>query len=42
VGSLSHRERGGVRGYDFDGCDPPHPSPLPNGERERTEIMARS
>jgi hypothetical protein len=41
VCSLSHRERGGVRGYGLSiGLEPPHPNPLPNGERERTEIAA--
>jgi hypothetical protein len=42
VCSLSHRERGGVRGYGLSrGIEPPHPNPLPAGERERTEIAAR-
>jgi hypothetical protein len=37
VGSLSHWERGGVRGYGLSiGFEPPHPNPLPYGERERT------
>jgi hypothetical protein len=32
------RERGGVRGYSLSiGFEPPHPHPLPNGERERAE-----
>jgi hypothetical protein len=41
VCSLSHKERGGVRGYGLSiGIEPPHPNPLPDGERERTEIAA--
>src|SRR5688572_3951964 len=33
---------GGVRGARFlDRFEPPHPNPLPNGERERTEFAAR-
>lgn len=39
---LSHRDSGGLRGYDLDGFEPPHPNPLPDGEREPTEIAARS
>ena len=40
--SLSLRERGGVRGYGLSiGFDPPHPNPLPAGERERTALAAR-
>jgi hypothetical protein len=40
--SLSHRERVGVRGYGLSmGSEPPHPNPLPNGERERAQIGAR-
>src|SRR2546421_6894349 len=36
---LSRRERGGVRGYDLSiEPYPPHPDPLPCGERERTEL----
>jgi hypothetical protein len=39
--SLSHRERGGVRGFALSmGFEPPHPNPLPKGERERTEFAA--
>jgi hypothetical protein len=41
--SLSHRERGGVRGFALTmGFEPPHPNPLPKGERERTESTACS
>jgi hypothetical protein len=41
VCSLSHWERGGVRGYGLSiGIEPPHPLLLPAGERERTEIAA--
>jgi len=41
VCSLSHGERGGVRGYGLSRAqEPPHPSPLPYGERERTELAA--
>jgi hypothetical protein len=37
VGSLSHRERDGVRGYSLSMAG----NPLsPNGERERTEFAA--
>src|SRR5262249_46161401 len=43
VCSLSQRERGGVRGCDLSrGFEPPHPNPLPFGERERTEFAACS
>jgi hypothetical protein len=39
--SLSHRERGGVRGFALSmGLGPPHPNPLPKGEREQTESAA--
>lgn len=42
-GSLSHREREGVRGYGLSiALKPPHPNPLPAGEREHTEIAAPS
>jgi hypothetical protein len=41
VGSLSHRERGGVRGVGPSiGLEPPHPNPLPKWERELTELAA--
>jgi hypothetical protein len=41
VRSLSHRERGGVRGFGLSmGFEPPHPTPLPNGERESTKVAA--
>src|SRR5260370_18110286 len=41
--SLSHRERGGVRGYGLSmGFGPPHPNPLPAGEREHTEHAERA
>jgi hypothetical protein len=34
-------ERGGVRGSGLSiGFEPPDPHPLPNGEREQTEIAA--
>ena len=40
--SLSHRERGGVRGCVLlMGFEPPHPNPLPKGERERTELVVQ-
>jgi len=43
VGSLSHWERGGVRGYALSmGFEPPHPNPLPSGERELTQVAASS
>src|SRR6185369_7445032 len=43
VCSLSHRERAGVRGQGLSiGFEPPHPNPLPDGERERTESAATS
>jgi hypothetical protein len=37
---LSHRERSAskasrVRGCKFERLEPPHPNPLPTGERER-------
>ena len=38
-GSLSHWERDGVRGFGakkLSAAGPPHPDPLPNGEREKT------
>jgi hypothetical protein len=35
AGSLSRRERVGVRGYKLSiGPEPPHPNPLPFGETE--------
>src|SRR5262249_61307691 len=41
--ARSHRERGGVGGYAPQlGFDPPHPNPLPAGEREHTERVAYS
>jgi hypothetical protein len=41
VCSLSHRERGGVRGYSLSiACNPLTPALSPNGERERTEYSA--
>src|SRR5262249_59480240 len=41
VCSLSHRERDGVRGSGLSiSLEPPHPRPLPDGERERTERAA--
>gem|GEM_PF-5238328 len=39
--SLSHRERGGVRGFGLSfPHHPPHPNPLPSGEREPAEFAA--
>jgi hypothetical protein len=41
VGSLSHRERDGVRGYSLSMAgNPLTPTLSPNGERERTEFAA--
>jgi hypothetical protein len=41
VGSLSHRERDGVRGYSLSMAgNPLTPTLSPNGERERTETVA--
>jgi hypothetical protein len=43
VCSLSHRERGGVRGLGLSlGFEPPHPNPIPTGERERTESSLKT
>jgi hypothetical protein len=40
---LSHRERVGVRGCVLSmGFEPPHPNPLPNGEREHTASVVRA
>jgi hypothetical protein len=34
-------ERGGVRGYGLSmGFEPPHPNPLPKGEREQSQFAA--
>jgi hypothetical protein len=39
--SLSQRESGGVRGFALSfPHDPPHPNPLPSGEREPAEFAA--
>jgi tripartite-type tricarboxylate transporter receptor subunit TctC len=41
VGSLSHRERGGVRGFGLSSArNPLTPALSPNGERERTATAA--
>ena len=38
---LPVREKDRVRGLQLlDRLEPPHPNPLPNGERERAEFVA--
>jgi hypothetical protein len=40
---LPGGERVRVRGFEpIEGIRPPHPTPLPNGEREQTEFSART